>query len=163
MHVCTRRPAYHPSQQHFCQQAPTAMTDLVVIDAPPVAKDIAFQAAENADFILIPTRPAVLDVMAATETLKLIRRASDPPKPSAVVITFCPTQGREVGDTETAIKQLGALLAPVRIHNRVAYSRAQQTGLTATEFEPGAKAALELQQLFEFLCMHLYNRARKPA
>lgn len=148
---------------HMLKAAAEAGTDLVIVDAPPVAKDIAFQAIENADFILIPTRPAVLDVMAATETLKLIRRASDPPKPAAVVITFCPPQGREVGDTENAIKQLGALLAPIRIHNRVAYSRAQQTGLTATEFEPGGKAALELQQLYEFLCMHLYSRSRRAA
>lgn len=148
---------------HMLTAAGDAGTDLVIIDAPPIAKDIAFQAVENADFIVIPTRPAVLDVMAATETLKLIRRASDPPKPSAVVVTFCPTQGREVGDTENAINQLGALLAPVRIHNRVAYSRAQQTGLTATEFEPDGKAALELQQLYEFLRKHLYGHKRMAA
>lgn len=148
---------------HMLKAAAQAGTDLVIVDAPPVAKDIAFQAVENADFVLIPTRPAVLDVMAATETLKLIRRASDPPKRSAVVVTFCPSQGREVGDTETAIRQLGAVLAPVRIHNRVAYSRAQQTGLTAMEFEPGGKAALELQQLYEFLCIHLENHKAMAA
>ena len=138
--------------------AAEAGTELVVIDAPPVAKDIAFQAAEVADFILIPTKPAVLDVMAATETLKLIKRATEPPKPSAVVMTFCPTQGREVTDTEAAVRQMGAKLAPVRIHNRVAYSRSQQTGLTALEFEPDGKAADELKQLYAFVCMHVCKR-----
>jgi hypothetical protein len=29
-----------------------------------IRKDIAYEAAERADFVLIPTRPAVLDVMA---------------------------------------------------------------------------------------------------
>jgi chromosome partitioning protein len=148
---------------HMLKAATEAGTDLVIVDAPPVAKDIAFQAVENADFILVPTRPAVLDVMATTETLKLIKRASDPPKPSAVVVTFCPTQGREVADTENAIRQLGAILAPVRIHNRVAYSRAQQTGLTATEFEPDGKAALEIQRLYEFVCMHIYGQRSMAA
>ena len=94
--------------------------------------------------------------MAATETLKLIRRATEPPKPSAVVMTFCPVQGKEVPDTEAAIRQMGAALAPVRIHNRVAYSRAQQTGLTALEFEPDGKAAEEVKRLYEFVCMHIF-------
>lgn len=148
---------------HMLKAAADAGTDLVVIDAPPVAKDIAFQAAEVADFILIPTKPAVLDLMAATETLKLIKRATEPPKPSAVVLTFCPMQGRELVDTEEAIRQMGAQLAPVRIHNRVAYSRAQQTGLTALEFEPNGKAAHELKQLFAFVCMHVFASSLKVA
>jgi len=154
--------AVHPVRlSHMLKAAAEAGTDLVVIDAPPIAKDIAFQAAEVADFILIPTRPAVLDVMAATETLKLIRRATEPPKPSAVVMTFCPMQGKEVPDTEAAIRQMGASLAPVRIHNRVAYSRAQQTGLTALEFEPDGKAADEIRRLYDFVCMHVFARELK--
>ena len=139
--------------------------DLAIIDAPPFAKDIAFEAAAQADFILIPTRPAVLDVMAMTRTLELVRHYA---KPYAVVLTFCPTQGKEVSDTEDAIKQLGATAASVRIHNRIAYSRAQQTGLTAQEFEPDSKAAEEITQLYAFTCMHVFTdeeraNAKRPA
>lgn len=148
---------------HMLKAAKDAGTDLVILDAPPVAKDIAFQAAEHADFILIPTKPAVLDLMAATETLKLVKRATEPPKPSAVVMTFCPIQGREVPDTEAAIRQMGAQVCPVRIYNRVAYSRSQQTGLTALEFEPDGKAAAEIKLLYEFVCMHLYARGFEAA
>jgi chromosome partitioning protein len=129
---------------------------LAIIDAPPFAKDIAYEAAQHADFILIPTRPAVLDVMAMTKTLELVRHYS---KPCAVVLTFCPVQGREISDTEDAIAQLGAVLAPVRIHHRVAYSRAQQTGLTAQEFEPGGKAAAEIKHLYDYTCMHLFTNS----
>jgi chromosome partitioning protein len=149
--------------KHMLNAARDAGTDLVILDAPPVAKDIAFQAAEFADFILIPTKPAVLDVMATTETLKLVKRATEPPKPSAVVMTFCPTQGREVPDTEEAIRQMGAQVAPVRIHNRVAYSRAQQTGLTALEFEPDGKAAAELKLLYVFVCMNVFAQKYEAA
>jgi chromosome partitioning protein len=143
---------------HMLRAAEEAGTDLVVIDSPPIARDIAFQSAEVSHFILIPTKPAVLDVMAATETLKLIRRASDPPRPSAVVLTFCPQQGREVGDTEEAIKALGAIMAPVKIHNRVAYSRAQQTGQTAQEYEPYGRASFELQHLWRYVRIHLWKQ-----
>jgi CobQ/CobB/MinD/ParA nucleotide binding domain len=117
--------------------------NLAIIDAPPFANDIAYEAAQRADFILIPTRPAVLDVMAMSRTLELVRHYH---KPSVVVLTFCPVQGREIADTEDAVRQLGAELSPVRIHHRVAYSRAQQTGQTAQELEPGGKAADEISR-----------------
>ena len=139
---------------HVLKAAADTGCDLAIIDAPPFAKDIAFEAAQVADFILIPTRPAVLDVMAMTKTLELVSHYG---KPSAVVLTFCPTQGRELADTEAAIAQLGAELAPVRIHNRVAYSRAQQTGQTAQEFEPDGKAAEEIAGVYEFVCKHVFQ------
>jgi chromosome partitioning protein len=140
---------------HVLKAAGETGCDLAIIDAPPFAKDIAFEAAQHADFILIPTRPAVLDVMAMTKTLELVRHYQ---KQAAVVLTFCPIQGREIADTEAAIRQLGADLSPVRIHNRVAYSRAQQTGLTAQEFEEDGKAAEEIKRLYEYVCIHLFTK-----
>ena len=116
--------------QHLLQAARESGCDLALIDAPPFAKDIAFEAAHHADFILIPTRPAVLDVMAMTKTLDLMKHYS---KPSAVVLTFCPHAGRELSDTEHAIGELGATLCPVRIGNRIAFSRAQQTRIANQE------------------------------
>ncbi|CAH2606100.1 ParA family protein (plasmid) [Rhodovastum atsumiense] len=150
--------------KHMLAAAKEAGTELVVIDAPPIAKDVAYQAAEVSDYILVPTKPSVLDVMAMTETLKLIKRATEPPVPHAVVLTLCPLQGREVVDTEEAVRKLGAEVAPVRLHNRIAYSRAQQSGLTAMEYEPEGKAAAELRQLYEFVCMHVWPHTvtRKP-
>jgi chromosome partitioning protein len=138
--------------QHLLQAAKESGCDLALIDAPPFAKDIAFEAAHHADFILIPTRPAVLDVMAMTKTLDLMKHYS---KPSAVVLTFCPHAGRELSDTEHAIGELGATLCPVRIGNRIAFSRAQQTGLAAQEYEPDGKAAEEINNLYRYMCIQL--------
>ena len=137
---------------HFLKAAAESGCDLAIIDAPPFAKDIAFEAARHADFILIPTRPAVLDVMAMTKTLDLVRHYS---KLAAVVLTFCPPISRELTDTEEAIRQLGVMLCPVRIGNRIAFSRAQQTGLVAQEYEPHGKAANEILCLYEYTCIHL--------
>lgn len=137
---------------HLLKAADESGCDLAIIDAPPFAKDIAYEAAQHANFILIPTRPAVLDVMAMTRTIELVRHYE---KPAAVVLTFCPPSGREIADTEDAVKQLGTALCPIRIHNRVAYSRAQQTGMTAQEFEPEGKAAEEIARLYAYICIHL--------
>ena len=75
---------------HLLKAALESGCDLAIIDAPPFAKDIAFEAAHHADFILIPTRPAVLDIMAMTKTLDLVKHYG---KPAAVVLTFCPQPG----------------------------------------------------------------------
>lgn len=139
---------------HLLKAAAEAGTDLAIIDAPPFAKDIAFEAAQVADFILIPTKPAVLDVMAMTKTLELVSHYK---KPAAVVLTFCPHQGAEIADTIAAVEALGSQVAPVRVHTRIAYSRAQQTGLSAQEFEPGGKAADELTRLYQYVCMNLWS------
>ena len=88
-----------PASAHVLKAADETGCQLAIVDAPPFAKDIAYEAAQAADFILIPTRPAVLDVRAMTRTLELVRHYG---KPSAVVLTFCPAQGSEIADTEDA-------------------------------------------------------------
>lgn len=139
---------------HVLEAAKSASADIAIIDTPPFAKDIAFEAAQHADLVLIPTRPAVLDVMAMTRTIELIK-AFD--KRAAVVLTFCPPAGKEIDDTEAAVQALKVELCPVRIGQRIAYSRAQQNGQAAQEIEPQGKAAGEIERLYRYTLQHLYQ------
>ena len=139
---------------HMLTSAREAGCDLVIIDTPPFSKDIAYEAAQHADFVLLPTRPAVLDVMAMSKTVELVRHYKHP---FAAVLTFCPPQGREIEDTIKVIQALGADVCPVRIGNRIAYSRAQQNGLAAQELDPNGKAAQEIRDLYAYVCMHLWS------
>jgi chromosome partitioning protein len=139
---------------HVLKAAAEAGAELAVIDTPPFAKDIAYEAAERADFVLVPTRPAVLDVMAMTRTIDLIKAFQ---KQAAVVLTFCPPAGKEIDDTEVAVRALEAELCPVRIGTRIAYSRAQQSGLAAQELDPHGKAAAEIRDLYVYTYRHLYR------
>jgi chromosome partitioning protein len=141
---------------HVLTAARDAGAEIAIVDTPPFAKDIAFEAAERADFVLIPTRPAVLDVMAMTRTIDLIKAFQ---KRAAVVLTFCPPAGKEIDDTEAAVRALDAELCPVRIGTRIAYSRAQQSGLAAQELDPHGKAAAEIQNLYVYTYQHLYREA----
>ena len=140
---------------HVLAAAREAGCELAIIDTPPFAKDIAFEATQHADFVLVPTRPAVLDVMAMARTLDLVKHYG---RPFAAVLTFCPPHGRELEDTIGTIRQLGAEVCPVRIGNRIAYSRAQQTGLAAQETDPSGKAAQEVAELYKYMCMHIDNQ-----
>jgi chromosome partitioning protein len=139
---------------HVLAAAGDAGADLAIVDTPPFAKDIAFEAAERADFVLIPTRPAVLDVMAMTRTIELIRNFQ---RPAAVVLTFCPPSGKEIEDTAGAVRALRAELCPVRIGSRIAYSRAQQSGQAAQELDPQGKAAREIGELYLYTLKNLYQ------
>lgn len=145
---------------HVLEAVRQAGAKLVIIDTPPFSKDIAYEAAQHADFVLVPSRPAVLDVMAMKRTLDLVKHYD---RPHAVVLTFCPPVGREIDDAIAVIEQLGAELCPVRIGNRIAYSRAQQTGKAAQEIEPDGKAAEEIAALYEYVCMHLYSNTNMNA
>jgi chromosome partitioning protein len=142
---------------HMLTAVREAGCDLAIIDTPPFSKDIAYEAAQHADFVLVPTRPAVLDVMAMTRTLDLVKHYG---RPYGVVLTFCPPQGREIEDTVRVISQLGADLCPVRVGSRIAYSRAQQTGHAAQEIEPDGKAAQEIKELYAYVCMNLNTYKR---
>ena len=142
--------------EHVLKAARDSGCDFAVIDAPPFAKDITYEAAKHADLILIPIRPAVLDVMAMTKTLDLLAHYG---KLATIVLSICPMQEREIEDTEQTIRELGATVVPVRIHNRIAFSRAQQTGLTAQEFEPRGKAAGEMARLYDYVHTYLGSAA----
>lgn len=140
--------------EHTLKAAREGGCDLAIIDTPPHNRDIAFDAAGAADFILIPTRPAVFDAKAVLATLSIVRSLH---KPSAVVLTFCQPFGTEVADTAEAVTKLGAALCPVRIGNRIAYSRAQQTGLAAQEIDAGGKAAEEIKHLYAFVRLNVWQ------
>lgn len=140
--------------EHMLEAARQAGCGLAVIDTPPFAKDIAFEAAQLADFILVPTRPAVFDAKAVVRTLAMVKGYG---KPSAVVLTFCQPFGSDTADAAEAVARIGAALCPARIGQRVAHSRAQQTGLTAQEVEPDGKAAEEIKQLYEFITIQLWH------
>ncbi len=130
--------------------------DLVIIDCPPVHKDVALDAASLSDFVLIPSKADVFDVRSMALTVQLVRQLG---KPAAVVFTFCPPSGPEVPDAKTAVAGLNATLCPVEIHQRKAFARAQQSGQVAQEYEPGGKAAAEMQSLYSYISIVLYGKS----
>jgi chromosome partitioning protein len=131
-----------------------AGTELVIIDGAAIARDVTFEAAKRADFVIVPTRTAVFDTMSMTHTLDVVREQG---KPCAVVLTFVPPRGQETADAIEAIAQLGAPVCPVTIGNRKAFFRAQASGQAVQEFEPGGAAADEIARLFEYTRIALYD------
>lgn len=126
--------------------------DLVVVDTAPNADRASLTAARAADLILIPCRPAAfdLDAIAATRELAEIAR-----KVPYIVLSAAPVRSSLVAEARAGLTAEGAQVAPVVLHNRVAFSHAVIDGRTATEYEPHGKAAAEAWDLMVWACRHV--------
>jgi chromosome partitioning protein len=93
--------------------------------------------------------------MSMTHTLDVVRQLD---RAFAVVLTFVSPQGQETGDAMKAIEELGAAVCPVTIGNRKAFFRAQAAGQAVQEFEPNGPAAAEINKLYEYTAIRLYDK-----
>lgn len=132
--------------------------DLLIIDTAPHSDSAALEAAKAADLILIPCRPAILDIEAISTTLDLVRTTGTP---IFVVMNAVAPQGNEAVEAADAIAGLDVLVCPVQLRQRVAFSRGLINGQSAEEFEPSGKAAEEAARLHEFMCEHLHIPTRE--
>ena len=142
---------------HYLDAMRNAGADLVILDCPPVHRDIAHDAASVADFILVPTKPEVFDIPAMQQTVQAAQQIS---KPVSVVLTFCPSTGSEVEQARAIVEKQGAEIAPVVLHHRKAYGKAQIQGLTPQEFEPNGKAADECRELYMYTRLQLFGEKK---
>jgi len=136
------------------ERARKAECDILLLDTAPHSDSAALEATKLAELVLIPCRPAILDMEAISNTLDLVRTQSTP---VCVVMNAVAPQGNEAREAAEAIAELDAPVCSVHLVNRVAFSRSLITGQTAQEFEPDGKAAQEALRLHEFMCAHLNN------
>jgi chromosome partitioning protein len=138
--------------------------DLAVIDTRPSAEMDAALVAGLSDLILVPTRPAILDLRAILGTLDVIKGAA---RRALIVLNACPPprgagEASLTGDARRAVGAFGVPVAPVPIVSRMAFSSALLTGLTAGEAEPDGKAAKEMHALWRIVEKEL-NHAKAHA
>jgi chromosome partitioning protein len=124
-----------------------------IIDTPPQVDADARLVAQVADFVLIPTRPGILDLRAISATIDIVTAAG---KPAAIVLNAGPP-GRGVSesgiltDARRALRAYPVPVAPVSIGHRVALAHSIADGRAAGEYEPDGRAAQEITRLWEWL------------
>lgn len=126
------------------KQAKAAGADLVIIDSAPHSDSAAAIAAQLADYVLIPCRPARFDLKAIGSTFNIAKLAKTP---AAVVINAAP-RGKLADEAKAALKQQGISVIDPVLQQRSAYSHAVIDGSSVHEYEPGGKAAAEINDLF---------------
>jgi chromosome partitioning protein len=119
--------------------------NLVLVDTAPQVESPTLAAARLSDLVLVPCRPAILDLRAIGATLDIARLAK---KPAAVVLNAVPARGSLVAEAIEAIAAYDVLVAPVHLGQRAAFVHALTAGQVAQEYEPGGKAAEEVSRLY---------------
>ena len=127
------------------EAAADAGTSLVVIDTAPREAGGAAEAARLADLVLIPCRPAAVDLAAIPATLATVGAVD-----ALAVLNACPPRGTWTAQAADAVRGLGLGLAPVTIGQRVAHAKAFTLGRTAQETEPASPAAREIADLYRW-------------
>ncbi len=127
--------------------------DLMVIDTAPHSHEDAIVAAQLADYILIPTRPAILDLQAIGSSVEIVKSIDGK---AAIVLNCCPFPGKNseraiVREAREALAGYGLPVAPTAISNRVALSHSLIDGKAVTEFETESKAANEIRELMNWI------------
>lgn len=132
--------------------------DLLVIDTAPHSHEDAIIAAQLADFILIPTRPAILDLQAIGSSVEIVKSINGK---AAIVLNGCPFPGKNgeraiVSEAREALAGYGLPVAPAAISNRAALSHSLIDGKAVTEFESNSKAADEIRNLMNWINQEVY-------
>ena len=130
---------------------------LAVVDSAPHSSAAAETCARLSDLILIPSRPAILDLDAISVTTNLVERVGVPAK---IVLNACPPPTRygEPHIVSEAREALQAYNIPVYgpiLSQRAAFSHALIDGRAITEFDPKSKAATEILKLWSTITQEL--------
>lgn len=128
-------------------------TDFLIIDTPPHSTKDATIAAALADFVVIPSRPAILDLAAIGDSVSIVKETG---KPGAIVLNCCPPPTRYgetaiVQEAREALETYHMPVVPSAISQRAAFSHALIDGRSVTEFEAKGKAADEVRFFWSWL------------
>jgi chromosome partitioning protein len=134
-------------------------TDLLLIDTPGKSEQAALAAAKAADLVLIPSRPQIYDLETLAASKEIVDLAGGPP--AFVVLNAVPPIGRRHEEARAAIASMNLAVCPAFLVQRAAYGDAPNAGQGVTEYEPGGKAAEEIQQVWKFISKLLQEITRK--
>jgi chromosome partitioning protein len=141
------------------QQAKAGGIDLAIIDTAPHSDSAAAIAAQYADLVLIPCRPARFDLDAIASTVQIATVA----KKSATVVINAAPRGKLAEEARAALERQGITVIDTVLHQRAAYSHAVIDGRSVHEYEPDGKAA-EIDELYNYITGLLgYKQARGKA
>ena len=134
------------------QTAEDSGANIVFIDTAPHSEAAGLAAARAAQLVLIPCRPAILDLHAIGSTVEITRLAD---VPALVVLNAVPARTTLADEARTAIATYNVETAPQQLGQRIAYVHALTAGLTAQEYEPKGKAATEMQALYAYIAKQI--------
>jgi chromosome partitioning protein len=126
--------------------------DLVIIDVPGKADNVAMAAARVADLVLIPCSSSIYDMETLPGTRDLVRAAGDPL--AFVLYNDIPPLGTRIAEELKALTKThcGLEACPGHLTHRTSYEHAPAEGKAAREIDPEGAVAVEIERLYMFIC-----------
>lgn len=124
--------------------------ELVIIDAPPQAAELAGAAIATADLVLIPVSPSPYDLWSSSAAVNLVkqRQAIADGRPEARFVISRAISGTKLeAELLEALEDAGLKILNSRTHQRVAYPSAAAAGKSVLETDPNGPAAAEIEAL----------------
>lgn len=118
--------------------------DLLILDTAPHSNKDAALAAQIADAVLIPCRPATFDLDAMVSSLEIVLNAARRGK-------------RKIAEAREALEQIGAKVLKTVVHDWVALEDSLVDGRAVHEYDPEGKAAEELASLYQDITKNLLS------
>jgi chromosome partitioning protein len=117
------------------------------VDTPPAITESIRAVVEQADFVLIPTRPSPHDLRAVGRTVELAAEAG---RPFAFAVTQAKPNTRLTVQAVTALSEHGVVASAI-MHDRVDYAASMIDGRTVVEIDPRGRSAAEVIELWIFV------------
>lgn len=122
--------------------------DLVVVDGAPHLEPSLSRVVAAADLSVIPVRPTPLDLQTAHRAAAVARASG---KPFGFVLNGCPPRAAEIPQAFEVLGTLGGQVSTQTLGERRAFARALTSGEAVTEFDPGGRAAAEINAVYDWI------------
>ena len=119
-----------------------------ILDTAPHTEVAALDAARAADLVLVPCKPALINLQAIGSTIEVVHLAR---VPAHMVLNAVPPRGDLAEQAREAVEVYDIPCAPCEIGHRIGFVHAYNAGLTVQEFEPRGKATNEINALYAYI------------
>lgn len=124
---------------------------LVFIDTPPAVTEAISDVVQQADLVLIPTRPSPHDLRAVGATVDIVEAHE---KQMVFIVNSATRGARITAEAAVALSQHGTV-APITVHHRVDFAASMIDGRTVMEAAGAARSAKEIKGLWEYVAERL--------
>jgi chromosome partitioning protein len=107
-----------------------AKYDIAIIDTPPYLTNALPEFFGYSDFVLVPTKASILDIMAIRATIELLRKAQQqrPQLKSGIVVNMVKSRTSITEDMKDILLQYQFPILESMISDRVSYTRSPISG-----------------------------------
>ena len=123
--------------------------DIAIIDTPPYLTSSLPEFFGYSDFVVVPTKPSILDIMAIKATIDLLQKAQQkrPQLKSAIVLNMVKSRTSITQDMKEILQQYQFPIFETMISDRVSYTRSPLSGgVFDTDDEKAKDEILQLTQ-----------------